>query len=334
MYSIKPLSDLLTTPLRFDWLIEDMLEIGTLALLVGEEGSFKSFIAIDMALCVATGRPWHEHKVKQGAVLYVPGEGRQGVIRRMWAWCDQYGCSPENLYVADRPMNLLNQEDVKSVQLALSERDDWALIVLDTLNRNLSGGDENSSQVMGAAVGSADLLRECTRATILLIHHTPLEGRSKGNIRPRGHSLLAAAADTIFTTRVREKTATLSTSKQKDADPAPDVFLAGLVVEFPEQDNMGNHQSTLVLKRVDALPAQSEGVRVRGKNQRALRKVLHDQAKAKGVDGVLSISEDELREIIRQTIKDRQRIRDLIIWVASWAEKSGGGYKFYLSDFE
>ena len=48
--------------------------------------TFKSFVALDMACCVAIGRPWHGRAVKQGRVLYCVGEGAAGFPKRLRAW--------------------------------------------------------------------------------------------------------------------------------------------------------------------------------------------------------------------------------------------------------
>ena len=44
-------------------------------MMYGAPGTGKSFLAIDMALSVANGLPWHGYETKQGAVLYIAGEG-------------------------------------------------------------------------------------------------------------------------------------------------------------------------------------------------------------------------------------------------------------------
>jgi ABC-type glutathione transport system ATPase component len=45
---------------------------GELHALVGPSGSGKSFVALDWALCVAAGIPWHGRETIQGKVLADP----------------------------------------------------------------------------------------------------------------------------------------------------------------------------------------------------------------------------------------------------------------------
>ena len=61
------------------WLIEDIVKNGSFAVLYGPSSIGKSFVALDMALCIATGKPWQERPVEQGTVVYVIGEGKGGI---------------------------------------------------------------------------------------------------------------------------------------------------------------------------------------------------------------------------------------------------------------
>jgi hypothetical protein len=54
-----------------EWLVENVLPAGGLIGLYGEPGSFKSFIAIDIAMSIATGLSWHGAEVRKGHVIYV-----------------------------------------------------------------------------------------------------------------------------------------------------------------------------------------------------------------------------------------------------------------------
>ena len=65
------------------------------------------------------------------------------------------------------------------------------LIVIDTLNRNFGGADENSTKDMTAFVSNLDLLRAEHGATILVIHHS---GHTNSG-RSRGSSVLYGAVD-------------------------------------------------------------------------------------------------------------------------------------------
>lgn len=67
-------------------LIDNVLDRGTTALLYGMWGTAKSFIALDWAACVATGKPWQGRETGPGRVLYVAAEGANGHRGRADAW--------------------------------------------------------------------------------------------------------------------------------------------------------------------------------------------------------------------------------------------------------
>src|SRR5262245_49160727 len=52
-------------------LIDSVLDQGTNGLLYGPWGTGKTFIALDWAASVATGRPWQGHPTEQRRALYV-----------------------------------------------------------------------------------------------------------------------------------------------------------------------------------------------------------------------------------------------------------------------
>jgi hypothetical protein len=53
-----------------NWLIDVILEPGTFSALVAAAGSYKSFLALDMAQNIAHGIDWHWRKTKR-AQLYI-----------------------------------------------------------------------------------------------------------------------------------------------------------------------------------------------------------------------------------------------------------------------
>src|SRR5262249_26457754 len=63
------------------------LAVGTLATLTAKPGTGKTFVALDLALSVASGREWlDKFDVRRGMVVYVVAEGGGGVGMRLRAW--------------------------------------------------------------------------------------------------------------------------------------------------------------------------------------------------------------------------------------------------------
>lgn len=70
------------------WLVPDLLPENAYAMLVGGPGTFKTFIALDIALSIATNStsgPWPEI-ARDGPILFAAGEGRSQITNRVMAW--------------------------------------------------------------------------------------------------------------------------------------------------------------------------------------------------------------------------------------------------------
>ena len=53
--------------------------------------SYKTFVAIDFAFCISTGREWQGRQVSSGPVIYVAAEDISGVTKRMIGWRETKG---------------------------------------------------------------------------------------------------------------------------------------------------------------------------------------------------------------------------------------------------
>lgn len=210
--AIEDLGDLV--PVVADWLWLD-----TLARIFGPSGHGKSFVVLDVALCVAHGMAWHGLSVAGGAVSYVAGEGVRGLKRRRRAWLTQHGLTAVDdgfkLY-PDMP-SLLDDQDW-SAFVAEQVRRRVTLIIFDTQAHLTAGLSENDKEGSDVLVQRLIELRKATGACVLLVHHTGKDESAGG----RGHSSVKGALDTEIEVRLSGKTVTVTSRKQKDAaDPPP-----------------------------------------------------------------------------------------------------------------
>jgi transcriptional regulator with AAA-type ATPase domain len=75
LFPLVAASQLTEQPIQIEWLVENILEQGSLNLLFGEPGAGKSLFAVDWAFCMASGMNWHDYRTKQTDVVIVAGEG-------------------------------------------------------------------------------------------------------------------------------------------------------------------------------------------------------------------------------------------------------------------
>ena len=85
------------------------------------------------------------------------------------------------------------------------------LIIIETINRVLAGGDENSSRDMGLVVRHLTDIQERTGAHILTVHHMPVDGE-----RMRGHGSLLGACDVTVRAEKHSKMYTATIEKSND----------------------------------------------------------------------------------------------------------------------
>jgi hypothetical protein len=259
------------------FLVEDVLTESGLSMLWGRSGAMKSFVALDMSMCVATGMPWHGKKTRHGLVVYVAAEGSHGLGRRAIGWRRTRGRElPAPLFKLIPHSVALTSDDLDAMVAAiLTLEAKPVLIVIDTLARTFGAGDENKQADMNAYVSAADRLREATGANVMIVHHSGVhEDR-----RERGSNVLRGAADTVI--KVSRKDDNLDIinqgpeGKQKDAEEFKTIKLRTQKVHFEQGST---EQSTLILNlREDsdtAEPDGNAGQQRLGKNEQAIIEAL------------------------------------------------------------
>lgn len=217
-------------------LISEFLPLDGVGMLWAEPGSYKSFIAIDFGLCVASGLPWFGRPVVQGGVWYLAGEGQAGLRLRVAAWraAHQYE-GPINFLHSQRAVTLDDEGGSPGLQLlmqCITDGNHPRLVIVDTLARAMTG-DESSTRDASRFVAALDALVAKIREAghpccVLLVHHS----RKDGEIY-RGSSALRGAADFEFEMRRTAKlSCVLRSHKVKDGNMPPEVHLNGRVVHL------------------------------------------------------------------------------------------------------
>jgi len=277
-----------------EWLIHGVLPVKAFAALYGPPGSFKSFIALDMAEAIATGRPWMGNPIeRQGAVLYLCGEGFGGMGARIKA-CQIHHETPKGapIYVIRHQLNLRSSaEDFNALMVAivsLVEKTgmEFQLMVVDTLARSFGGGNENDSDAMGAFIATTGKIQEFLNCALMVLHHSGKD-LAKGL---RGHSSLLGAVDTqLEILRFEEqRKGVISLTKQKDGED--DIRFGFEMVEIEISGSSLGFVPVVSL----AVKASDEAVNLaskkagkghagNGKNQRLEMLCLETVVKSKGV---------------------------------------------------
>ena len=259
------------------WLVDSYIEEDALTVMYGPPGKGKSFVALDLSCCIASGLPFHGHEVRAGVAIYVAGEGHNGIARRLHAWAQHNQTTvPELMFISEAPTDLSSASNAVHVaeavqQIADSTGEAPVLIVIDTMARNF-GGDENSATDVGQFIRNVDALRRHWKATVLIVHHSGKDG-DRG---ARGSSALKGAADAEYEVSRSEedKLVRLIPRKMKDADePTSLAFeLIGVMV----RDNDGNLVGGAALRRAEYTAPVAPASAKLGKQQKAALDVLEE----------------------------------------------------------
>lgn len=186
-------------------IIEGFLAPGDLFLLSGASKSYKSWLAIQTALCVGSGVPWLGRQVRRGGVLIVNFELKKASIRRrLKAIAKRLGCSMAGVSV----WNLRNVELDEGFLAVLNTRiaeGGYELIILDPLYalHGLIEGEngENSNTAISKLLSRVRSNCEKAGAACMVVHHYAKgDSTSKASIdRAAGAGAFGRFPDNIST---------------------------------------------------------------------------------------------------------------------------------------
>jgi hypothetical protein len=164
-----------------EYLVERFIERGKVIMLYAEPGALKTMLAIDLAVSVATGRPWlTQYGVRQSKVLYCDWEdGIRSFSRRTKMLSG--GQSIPDLHYISTPGQLAKEEFWSHLS-AFRDAKDYGLVILDTLSggRAGSGVTENDESAAEALKWAGQFSGDDDRTAVLVLHHANKAGKVRG----------------------------------------------------------------------------------------------------------------------------------------------------------
>jgi RecA-family ATPase len=304
LLNIEPWDSIEDEPV--EWLIDNVLPKKAFAALYGPPGSYKSFVALDIAEAIATGRTWMGREVQAaGAVLYIAGEGFGGIGARIKA-CKMHNATQAGaeIYVIRAAINMRSSAEDFDLLVAsicdLMEKTgvQFELVQIDTLARAFGGGNENNSEDMGAFIHNAGRIQRMLGCAMMVLHHSGKDA-TKGL---RGHSSLLGAVDTQLELLKIDATPNpsgpiagsgiLTISKQKDGQDGLKIGFEMVKVEIKGSAlGIADAQISLAVRASDEAlkqEMQQQAVQRQDKprklqeNQQAALDAIHDALKKNG----------------------------------------------------
>lgn len=221
--------DLRAAPNQSPWLVEGLWAEQAVGILGGEPKCCKSFLALDMAVGVASGSPClRRFPVRRtGTVLLFPAEDALAAVRqRLEGICAAAQTRLQDLpiYVITAPRLLLDlpqdRDRLRETVATLKP----TLLVLDPFIR-LHRADENASKEVAPLLGYLRELQREFQVAIVLVHHVrKRSGKDRPGQALRGSSDLHGWGDSNLYLR-RTATRLVLSIEQRAAAAADDVEL-------------------------------------------------------------------------------------------------------------
>lgn len=257
---------------ELEWAVRHVLPAVGVATIYGPSGSGKSFLALDLARCLAEAGTFFGHGVsRQHRVVVIALEGEVGVRRRVQAIEKATGRPfTKNVRFIFDAVNLLEGGDLVELHAAIAADGGADTVVIDTLNRAMPGADENSARDASCVIAALGWLQSALACLVIALHHCGKD-ESRGM---RGHSSMHAAMDAVISVNrvagLREWTLVKS---KDDIEGASHAF----TLESVElgQDAMGDPITSAVVCSVDT-PVDRAPRPPSGGNQRIIYMALGD----------------------------------------------------------
>lgn len=189
-----------------EWMIENVWVAKSRGLIAGHPGVGKTWIALEMLLSVATGKPCmgQYRPVQTGPVLLVEEESsHMNLARRIHCMARGKGLANSELagfhHITRQYVKIPKHE--KEI-IAFIKAKGVKFVVFDSLRR-FHSAKENSSDEMQSVLESFARINNETECSLLLIHHLSKSGNEPGDKKPvfermRGTSDLWAWRDCIL----------------------------------------------------------------------------------------------------------------------------------------
>lgn len=184
--------DLMTDPAVEGLMLIEGLMGGGLGFLCASPKAGKSWLAMEVSICVATGKPLWCYEVQRGCVLHIPLEGTyERLRRRLWLIADEVD---GNLFFATRAEGL-GGGLLDQLAMFHGDHPDLGLVVIDTMQIVRSTTRDYSYSSDYRELSELERFADDHGITVLLIHHTRKMGDSDVMNTVSGTNAVTGAAD-------------------------------------------------------------------------------------------------------------------------------------------
>lgn len=245
-----------------NWLVPGLLQQRSLAMLYGDQGAYKTFLALDLGLGVATNLPALGVQPEiTGPVFYATNEGIGKLKReRRMAWRNARQVEGvTQFYVMRAPLIASGEEVVEflaEMKTRLNGR--WpALIIIETVSKMMVGLDPTRDAPK--FIKFQEDLVDAFGCTVLSIHHVGHDD-SKG---PRDAYAYQAGVDTLLLARAHKASRAVEVFVKKHKDheepSAPYTFIGKPISGSLVFDPIAREEHAKLTAKIDPLSPNAVG---------------------------------------------------------------------------
>jgi len=203
------------------WLVQGFFKPKTISLIAGKRSTLKSWLALNVGYCVATGKEFlDKFPCEKANVLYIDRENGFFELKKR-SFMEKAGMDiqedQEIAFLSENHIKLDNLYHVELIENFIKENK-IRLIIVDTYRRLISFKEDSADAVSKFFVDTLKPLAEKTGVAFIFIHHEK-KGESSGDEMDmlRGSSDLANYVDTIIQVKRRGDVLTIQQTKQRGA---------------------------------------------------------------------------------------------------------------------
>jgi RecA-family ATPase len=188
----QPSADLLALDKPVEFAVEGLIQAGKVGALVAAGGTGKTTLLLTLGVCIATGRPFLELDVQQGAFALLSSDDTQDdlngalarvvramklsepemkLVRHKLRVHSLQGLAGDKTFAASVGNTVTPTGLERLIVEALRSVTDLRVVALDTL-RQFSGGSTNDEQVIKLSIAGANEVARLTGCAVVMSHHT------------------------------------------------------------------------------------------------------------------------------------------------------------------
>lgn len=277
------------------WLVNQMWTRGAFGFLAGESKTYKSLLALDMAVSVASGTPFLSYfqipAASQGPVLLWQEENDEGLVQeRLRRIETDRGLGPSSngrflslngssyqLGFGNRhAIDLGDEKDLKYIRRQI-HRLKPVLVILDPLYMMTPALDENESAAITPMLVNLKKIQDETKTSIQVVHHykKPQQGAAKGRAMHRmsGTGVFGRRYDSAMWVEVLsedENTPVIRVSSSHRAQASGGSFVVSF--QMPDDDDMSYTASVRAWTEDDENDDAERSAAVYGQAERGVSK--------------------------------------------------------------